>query len=68
MKIELSKAEPRLMRWPEVQKLTSKSRTTVDRDERAGLFPQRHHIGKNSVAWLSSEIEAWIANYAVGLK
>ncbi len=33
----------------------------VARLEKAGHFPKRIQLGQNRVAWLRSEIEAWIA-------
>ncbi len=33
----------------------------VARLEKAGRFPKRIQLGQNRVAWLRSEIEAWIA-------
>lgn len=50
----------RFIRIHELQNLTGKSRSSIWRDERAGLFPRRKKIGKSSVAWLESEIRAWI--------
>lgn len=32
----------------------------IARLEAAGLFPKRIKLGQNRVAWLLSEIEAWI--------
>jgi prophage regulatory protein len=36
------------------------SRMHVDRLERLGKFPKRVKIGANSVAWIESEIDAWV--------
>lgn len=36
------------------------SDTHIDRLEKRGLFPRRLKIGPNRVAWLLSEILAWI--------
>jgi prophage regulatory protein len=33
----------------------------VRRLERAGQFPRRVQVGAGRVAWLESEVEAWIA-------
>ena len=54
-----------LIRWPEVRAATSLSRTTVWRLERIGQFPLRRKLGRNSVAWLSSEVSNWVATRAV---
>lgn len=37
------------------------SRMHVDRLEKRGAFPRRVQLGPNSVAWLESEILAWLA-------
>lgn len=50
----------RFIRWPELKKRVGRSRSQIWRDERAGLFPARRRLGKNSVAWVESEIEEWI--------
>jgi predicted DNA-binding transcriptional regulator AlpA len=33
---------------------------TIYRLERAGEFPARRRLGRNSVAWLDNDISAWI--------
>ena len=43
----------------ECQFLTSLSRVTRWRLERAGQFPQRHRISPNRIGWLLSEVLAW---------
>ena len=55
-------ARPRLLRFPEMKpRIGDLSRSTVWRLERAGKFPARRQISTNSVGWLESEIDAWIA-------
>lgn len=51
----------RVLREPEVARLTGRSREQRWRDERAGLFPKRIRLGANSVGWLESEVSAWLA-------
>lgn len=58
----------RLLRFSEVQAKVGLSRTTLWRLERENQFPKRKRIGKNSVGWLESEIDEWIASRAAGLK
>ena len=48
------------LRAREVQKITALSRTTIWRLERAGKFPRRRQISQNAVAWLASEVQAWV--------
>ena len=52
----------RFLREPEVARVTGLSRTTRWRMERRGEFPRRRTISRNAVAWLASEIEAWMAD------
>ena len=56
------------LRWPEVQATTSLSRTTVWRLEKANQFPKRRQIGIKAVAWLKSEVTAWVASKPVTAK
>lgn len=46
---------------PKVQEVAGgKSRATIWRWVRAGLFPKPRRIGPNSIGWLASEINAWV--------
>jgi prophage regulatory protein len=51
-------------RWRTVHNATQLSRSTVWRLERIGQFPARRQLSGNSVGWLRSEVEAWIATRA----
>ncbi len=62
----MSSTADRFMREPEVAHVTGLSRTTRWRLERAGRFPKRHKISPNAVAWLESQILAWITEKAEG--
>ena len=46
----------------EIRNITGKSRATIWRWERAGLFPKRRKIGPNRIGWLESEVAAWVAS------
>ena len=37
------------------------SRTQIWRNERAGIFPKRVQLSAARVAWVESEVDAWIA-------
>ncbi|KZE25330.1 helix-turn-helix transcriptional regulator [Crenobacter luteus] len=50
-----------MLRLPEVMKLTGLSRSTLYALVQRGQFPRQIQLGARSVAWLSSDIEAWIA-------
>lgn len=58
----LQKREDRLLDVKEVSRRTTLSRTRIHVLERAGRFPQRRRVSGNKVAWLESEIAAWIAS------
>ncbi|EIM5533477.1 AlpA family phage regulatory protein [Salmonella enterica subsp. enterica] len=50
----------RLVREDERRKMTGLSRSTVWRLEREGAFPGRKQTGKNSCAWLMSDLLLWM--------
>ncbi|PLX39775.1 MAG: DNA-binding protein [Deltaproteobacteria bacterium] len=54
--------DDRFLRAPEVIRITGLSRPTIWRMEKRGQFPQRRSISANSVGWLSSEVENWMAS------
>lgn len=63
----MSEAAPatitRLMRMSEVLTRTSiKSRSTVYELEAQGLFPARVHLTGKAIAFVESEVDAWIAS------
>lgn len=49
------------LRRKEVVRRTGLSYPTLWRKERAGEFPARRRLGPNSVAWVDSEVDAWMA-------
>lgn len=50
----------------ECHKVTSLSRVTRWRKERAGTFPKRRKISDNRIGWLESEVRAWVEARASG--
>jgi prophage regulatory protein len=50
----------KLLRIKQVIEATGLSRMTVWRLEKAGRFPTRRRLGDHAVAWLESDIDAWI--------
>ncbi len=50
----------RFIRKPEIKHITGVSESTRRRWELAGKFPLRRQIGPNTVAYLESEVLAWI--------
>jgi predicted DNA-binding transcriptional regulator AlpA len=54
--------------WSEVQRIAgNKSRTTIWRWMRDGLFPSSYKIGANSVAWKASELQLWVDSHDKGV-
>ena len=51
----------RVLRKPEVQRLTGKSSATLYRDMAKGIFPRQRQIGEAAVGWLESDIDEWLA-------
>lgn len=58
-------AHARFLRQPEVIARVGVSWATLARWEGRGIFPKRHRIGPNTVAWLESEIDNWCAQRTV---
>ncbi len=52
------------IRFKELKKIVPASRSTIFRWERDKKFPKHFSLGKNSVAWLASDIEAWLRDRA----
>ncbi len=51
---------PKLIRLPEVQRLTGLGKTTIYTLERRGRFPRRRKLTPRASAWLESEVILWI--------
>jgi len=51
---------PKLLKLPEVTARTGLPRPSVYRGMRDGQFPRPVKIGVRSVAWVESEVDAWI--------
>jgi prophage regulatory protein len=52
----------RIIREPEVEARTHRSRSQRWRDIRAGKFPAPIQIGPNSIGWFEDEIDNWVAS------
>lgn len=50
----------RLLRRPDVEQLTGKTRAGIYEDMSAGTFPRPVKIGPRAVAWVESEINEWL--------
>ncbi len=55
---------PRLLRPALVQELTTLDRVTIWKKVKAGTFPKPLKISGVRIAWLESDIQAWIASCA----
>ena len=51
----------RLVRLPEVEQQTARKKSKIYADMNAGTFPKPVRLSRRCVAWLESEIQAWIA-------
>ena len=49
----------RLLRRPEVERRTGKTRAGIYEDMAAGVFPRPVKIGPRAVAWIEKEIDDW---------
>lgn len=58
--MELKKNLDRFLSKREVATITGRSATSVWRDCNAGTFPAPRQIGPGRVAWLESEVMAWM--------
>ena len=52
--------DDRLIAWSELKNKVPYTRQSIWRLERAGKFPRRVRLGSRRIAWVASEIEAWI--------
>jgi len=50
----------KFLRLPDVIERTGYKRTTIYERIKAGNFPAPVHLGPRAVAWLESEVEAWM--------
>src|SRR5688572_15612737 len=56
----MDSTQRRLDRLPVVRKACGLSRSEIYRRMKAGTFPQSVPIGDSAVAWVSSEVDAWV--------
>jgi len=54
-------AQPSLLRRPKVEARTGYSRSTIYAMMEAGDFPRPVKLGPRAVAWVESEVDAWIS-------
>ena len=60
-----------IIRFPALQKkLDGISRSTIDRWEKAGYFPARLKLGRNSIGWRLDLVDLWLqerSNSSIGV-
>ena len=56
----MSKSEPKILRLPEVARLTGLSKGTIHRRYREGTFPRPLRLGAQSIGWRCEEILEWL--------
>jgi prophage regulatory protein len=56
----------RMLRRPEVEEITGRSRSAIYEGMAAGTFPKPVKIGARAVAWPESVIRQWIAERMEG--
>lgn len=54
----------RILRYREVEARTGLSRSTIYRWQAAGRFPPSVVLGRRTVGWIESDVEAWIRERA----
>lgn len=50
----------KVLRLPQVEKITGLARSTVYRLIEQGRFPKQIHLSTRAVGWLESDVHAWI--------
>lgn len=58
--------EDRLLRLAEVRTRTALTRSSIYAYMATGAFPQAINIGPRSVAWIESDVAAWVAERIAG--
>ena len=58
--MKVSRNSKRLLPWPELAQRVPYTRQHLSRMEKEDRFPRRVQLGGNRVAWLESEVDAWI--------
>lgn len=61
----MTNTEVKLVRLPEVRRITGLSARTLDRLEARGMFPRRRRIAGRAVAWQFEQVTEWVRTGAV---
>ena len=65
MKAPIKLDRPRLLRMPEVLRITGISRTTLWRYVRNPGFPLPVRLGPNAIAWRAPDVDKWFDSLPV---
>ncbi len=55
----------RIIRLPELRRITGLSTSTLQRLEITGVLPKSRRVAKKAVGWLESEILDWVKKLAL---
>jgi prophage regulatory protein len=58
----IQRASDRLLRLPEVERLTGLRRSTIYEQMQRGVFPRSVKAGRRTAAWPESAVQSWIAD------
>jgi prophage regulatory protein len=50
----------KLLRLPDVQRLTGLRRSSIYEQMKEGTFPQSVKLGRRAIAWSEAAVQAWI--------
>ncbi len=56
----------KILREPDVRKITGLSTSTIRRKEKTGKFPLRLRLSENAIGWRESAIYEWLENLPQG--
>jgi prophage regulatory protein len=62
MSLQIQETPKQLVKRKKVEELTSLSKSSLYRLMSDGIFPKPIRLGSKSVAWLKSDVEAWIGD------
>ncbi|WP_418147028.1 AlpA family phage regulatory protein [Variovorax paradoxus] len=57
----IKRTPDRLLRLPEVERLTGLRRSTIYEQMRSGIFPRSVKAGQRTATWPESAVQSWIA-------
>jgi prophage regulatory protein len=57
-----TRAHDRLLRLPDVERLTGLRRSAIYEQMQRGVFPRSVKVGKRAATWSESAVQSWIAD------